>query len=66
MPIELLLLPLKSRSGARGFSRCKRRLLLLEEREAASEEGSDGMRKAMWKEGILLLPLKLPGFGREL
>ncbi len=48
MPIELLLLPLKSRSGARGFSACKRRLLFLEETEAATEEGSDGMRKATW------------------
>ena len=66
MSIELLLLPLKSRSGACGFSACKRRLPLLEERKAVSEGGSDAMREAMWKEGILLLLLKMPGFEREL
>ena len=66
MPIELLLLPLKSRSGACGFSACKQRLPLVEEREAASEGGSDGTREAMREEDILLLPLKLPDFIREL
>ena len=66
MPIELLLLPLKSRSGACGFSACKRRLPLLEEMEATSEGGTDGLHEVMREEVILLLPLKLPEFGREL
>ena len=38
----------------------KRRLLLLGEREAVNERGTEGMREAMREWGIILLPLKLP------
>ena len=47
MPIELLLVPLKSTLGASGLSACKRRLPLLEDREAVNEGGSDGIHEAM-------------------
>ena len=44
----------------------KQRLLLLGGREAASEGGSKGLNERVREGGILLLPLKLPGFGGEL
>ena len=47
-----LLLPLKSRSGAR-----KRRLILLGGTEASIENGSEGLRETSREGGELLLPL---------
>jgi hypothetical protein len=57
--IALLLLPLKSRSGTDHLQFLRR----LGGREAANEGGSDEVREALREGGILLLPLKLPGFG---
>ncbi len=44
--------------SARGFSACKRRLLLRGGREIV-RGGSDGMRKAVRKGELIMLPLKL-------
>jgi hypothetical protein len=55
----LLLLPLKSRSGTDYLQFLRR----LGGRKAANEGRSDEARKALRERGILLLPLKLPGFG---
>ena len=49
-----------------GFFVGKRRLLLLGGTEAIIEGGTEGLNYTMMEGGILLLPLKLLGFGGEL
>ena len=49
-----------------GFSVDKKRLFLLGGREAAIEGGNKWLNERVREGGILLLPLKLPGFVGEL
>ena len=60
----MLLLPLKSRSGADHLQFLRRlAAFALARREAADDGGSEGIREAAREGWLMLLSLKLPGFG---
>ena len=63
----MLLLPLKSRSGVDHLQFLSRlTAFALAQRETAGDGGSKGLREAAREGWLLLLSLKLPGFGGEL